>query len=119
MERGGGKGFKGGGRLADARRIATTHLAAALAPPPARAAHLPPEILARISSGRQASTANRHLVANFGEAVPLGETRHMWVARAARGAAARGYVEGSRKGAHERWPGVWGVQHGAACGTCG
>ena len=42
--------------------------------------NLPPEVLARLASHHDASSAahrRRHLVANFGQAVPLGETQHM------------------------------------------
>jgi len=39
--------------------------------------NLPPELLSRLSSHKQASS--RHFVANFGSAVPLGETRHMYL----------------------------------------
>lgn len=39
--------------------------------------NLSPEVLSRLSSNREASVANRHLVANFGKAVPLGDTKHM------------------------------------------
>ena len=44
------------------------------------AGNLPPEVLSRLASHHDASSAanrRRHLVANFGQAVPLGETQHM------------------------------------------
>ena len=47
------------------------------------AANLPPEVLARLASNKEASDSSspsgRHLVANFGKAVPLGETQHMYL----------------------------------------
>eukprot|EP00798_Chlamydomonas_sp_ICE-L_P024309 gene24309-9913_t len=48
--------------------------------------HLPPSILSKISSVRSPGSpptpfplGDKHLVANFGEAVPLGETRHQYL----------------------------------------
>ena len=49
----------------------------------ASSANLPPEVLARLASNKDAAStvlaADRHLVANFGKAVPLGETQHMYL----------------------------------------
>jgi hypothetical protein len=66
-----------------------THPVTPLPTPHPPAGHLPPEVLARLGNSRlvQRATAqgsgppvqppHKHLVANFGEAVPLGETRTM------------------------------------------
>ncbi|MEW5301041.1 MAG: hypothetical protein WDW36_003924 [Sanguina aurantia] len=41
--------------------------------------HLPPDITARINAHKSPLVTNRHLEANFGAAVPLGETRQMYL----------------------------------------
>ncbi|KAG1668832.1 hypothetical protein FOA52_004926 [Chlamydomonas sp. UWO 241] len=42
-------------------------------------AHVPAEARERLFSARQAAISSRHLVANFGCDVPIGETRHMYL----------------------------------------